>query len=110
MEIDIVAIGQRIREARKKKGLSQEGLAQKVVTGTSVLICKYEKGKAQPSLSNIAKIAAILEVDLDYLVFGKKNKQDLVVLDRNTLSSLVGALAGEREGRSPKELFGERFS
>jgi len=56
-------IGQKIKEIRKKKGISQMGLAEKV--GLSFQqIQKYEKGTSKISVSRLFQIAEALGVDI----------------------------------------------
>ena len=59
--------GKIIATLRDKKGFSQTELADK--SGVSrVMIGKYERGEAIPSIDAAKKIADALEVSLDYLV------------------------------------------
>ncbi len=59
--------GKVIAQLRDQKGWSQNELATKA--GVShVMIGKYERGDAMPSLEVANKIANVLEVSLDYLV------------------------------------------
>lgn len=59
--------GNIITQLRDKKGISQSELADK--SGVSrVMIGKYERGEAIPSIDAAKKIADALEVSLDYLV------------------------------------------
>lgn len=60
-ETDTIIIGQRIRQFRKEKGLSQTELAEKI--GKSLrTIQKYEKGEIEVAISVISDIAAVLDV------------------------------------------------
>ncbi|MBI2550848.1 helix-turn-helix transcriptional regulator [Candidatus Uhrbacteria bacterium] len=61
-------IGQKIKELRKKKDLTQEGLARKADLPYTTLV-KIEGDAIQnPTLDTITKIAAGLEVSLDDLI------------------------------------------
>ena len=55
--------GQRVKDLRKKKGLTQEQLAEKAKIDHSYLNA-IEAGKKNPSLKRIAKLARVLEVSL----------------------------------------------
>lgn len=71
---DSEEIGERIKELRKSKGVSQKELAQK--TGLSIgSIQGYEQGRYNPKLEAIVKIAGALGVDLKvfYDVLSKEN-------------------------------------
>jgi len=75
--------GKIIASLRDKKGLSQTELADK--SGVSrVMIGKYERGEAMPSIDAAKKIADALEVSLDYLVGEGINSK----LDRQALKRL----------------------
>ena len=71
---DSEEIGERIKELRKSKKVSQKELAQK--TGLSIgSIQGYEQGRYNPKLEAIVKIAGALGVDLKvfYDVLSKEN-------------------------------------
>lgn len=75
-------IGKIIAATRDRKGWSQTELADK--SGVSrVMIGKYERGEAIPSIDAAKKIADALEVSLDYLVGeGINSKLDKQALKR----------------------------
>ena len=54
-------LGDRIKRARKKIGLTQEDIANKIGVKRSV-ISKYENGLIEPSISQLKKIADALDV------------------------------------------------
>lgn len=57
-----MTIGERIRQARKRAGLTQKQLGE--VSGTSETTVKqYELGKRQPRIDQLQAIAAALEVE-----------------------------------------------
>lgn len=58
--------GSRVRELRKKKGLTQEKLAELAMIDYSYLNL-IESGKRNPSLKRIAKLARVLDVKLKEL-------------------------------------------
>ena len=61
---------QRLAALRKKQGLTQQRLAERV--GVKVLqIHRYESGTSQPTLDVIRNIALALNVTTDELVFDK---------------------------------------
>ena len=57
----------RIREIRKCKGLTQKALALKAKMSIAYL-CNVEKGKADPSLSTLKRLAKALKVKVIDLV------------------------------------------
>lgn len=75
--------GKIITELRDKMGWSQTELADK--SGASrVMIGKYERGEASPSIEVAKKIADAFEVSLDYLVGEGQNAS----FDKRTLKRL----------------------
>ena len=94
-------IGKIITELRKSKNWSQNDLASKTDI-SQVMVGKYERDDAIPSIEVAKKIADVFEVSLDYLVgegqnasFDKKTLQriqDLELLEeskRKTLFDLI---------------------
>ena len=64
---DLTALGQKMREARKKKDLTQQELAD--LSHVSVKqIANIEKGKMSPSYLILRALAKILHVSLDTLI------------------------------------------
>lgn len=55
-------LGQRIKEVRKSRGITQEQLAEKVGIGTSN-ISYIENGKFAPTIENFEKIVQALDVE-----------------------------------------------
>jgi transcriptional regulator with XRE-family HTH domain len=78
-----MSTGKIISDAREQKGWSQTDLADK--SGVSrVMIGKYERGEAVPSIEAAKKIADALAVSLDYLVGEGINSK----FDRKTVARL----------------------
>lgn len=67
---DLKAIGQRIRLQRKLKYLTQEALAEKADISTS-FVGHLERGEKTPSIETIIKIGESLDMDMNYLLYGK---------------------------------------
>jgi len=63
-------IGERIKETRTKRGLSQEELAKRTGFKDKSSISKIEKGTRRPQIEDLKKIAEVLGVHVDYLVSG----------------------------------------
>lgn len=78
-----MSFGKRLLEARKKKNISQEELARQLGT-KGPAIGRYERDEMKPSIEAAAKMAAILDVSLDYLV-GNSD----IELDRKTLNRIL---------------------
>ena len=68
MTVDFKTIGKRIKANRTQQQMTQAKLAEE--TGMSdVYISRIETGKRSPSLGSVMKIALVLELSLDNLVF-----------------------------------------
>jgi len=66
---DSQAIGERIRTARQERGLTQEELAEAVGVTRSA-VAQWETGRAGQVTTNLTRIAAVLEVGVEDLMFG----------------------------------------
>ena len=77
MDLDYSAIGNRVREKRLAKNLTQEKLADKV-GASDTHICNIEGGKTKLSLPLLVKIANALDVTLDELVCDSLCKAEAV--------------------------------
>jgi len=56
-------IGARIKEIRTKKGITQEGLSERMEINPKYL-SSIERGKENPTLNTLIKLSESLEVDL----------------------------------------------
>jgi transcriptional regulator with XRE-family HTH domain len=66
-------IGIRVKEVRKKRGLTQQELAFYLLTD-KCLISELERGHCNNITAlTLIKIAEVLEVDVDYLFSGNKS-------------------------------------
>ena len=77
--IDYLAIGQRIRAARKKKHLSQEQLAEKANVGTTH-ISHIETGNTKLSIKTFIEIANVLNASPNELLCDNINNSKEVYL------------------------------
>ncbi len=65
-------LGRQIRKQRKLKNYTLEQLAEKLEVSTT-FIGQIERAKGIPSVETLVKIANVLEVSIDSLVFGDLN-------------------------------------
>ena len=65
--MDKLTMGDRIKSARKKLGLTQEMLAEKVEV-SAFYIGEVERGTKTPSLDLFIKLVEVLDVSADYLL------------------------------------------
>lgn len=72
MAVDFSIIGKRLKEARKKKGLTQEQLVEKM--GVSIAyLSKVETGKIHINLERLSEICGILDVTEGEILNGVSN-------------------------------------
>lgn len=88
------SIGSRIRNARKKAGLTQAQLSEQAFISESYMAL-IELNKRNPSTDVVVKIAEILGVSADHLLFGDVPKNEL---------TLYTEWQKLMEGRSPEEI------
>ncbi len=67
-------LGRKIRQQRKEKKYTLEQLAEKLDVSTT-FIGQIERAKGIPSLETLVKIANILEISTDSLLFGDLNSR-----------------------------------
>lgn len=66
-EVFIMTFGQKLKEARKEAGLSQEQFAEKMSVSRSA-VAKWESDKGMPDVNNLKVMAQLLGVSVDYLL------------------------------------------
>ena len=62
-----MTFGEKLREARREAGLSQEQFAEKMSVSRSA-VAKWEAGKGLPDVNNLKVMAQLLDVSVDYLL------------------------------------------
>ena len=74
MNVDYAAIGQRIKQARRRRGLTQERLAEALSVSVGY-ISQIERGVTKISLDTLAAVSASLDCELAELVTGVAVRQ-----------------------------------
>jgi transcriptional regulator with XRE-family HTH domain len=84
---DMITLGQKIKQLRNEKGLSQSDLEKRSGV-SSKLLSKYENGRIMPTADTLKKIAEGLDISADYLIFdnvpkdGRCQLNDLQLFER----------------------------
>ena len=73
-----MTLGERIKEQRKKKGFSQEKIAELVGTSRQA-VTKWESGQSIPCMENLMTLAEIFGLPLDELSSGVNNNIPIAV-------------------------------
>ncbi len=71
--VDYLAMGERIRDLRRKKGLTQSELAEAADISTS-FVGHIERGEKVASLETVSSLATCLGTSMDYIVLGIRNR------------------------------------
>ena len=79
--MDYYKIGQRIRKYRKANNLSQEELAEKIDISVTHM-SHIETGNTKLSLPVLVRLAKVLDVGTDELLFGNKDSQRSASVER----------------------------
>ena len=90
--IDYKAMGQRIRGARTKRGISQEKLGEMCGISTAH-IGHIERGTRIPSLETVFKLSVELDVSIDHLLFDSVNDYE------NVFKSISSQLEGKDDDK-----------
>jgi len=81
-----MTLGEKIREARSKCGLSQEQLAQRLSVSRSA-VAKWETDKGLPDVGNLKILARLLRVSVDYLLDDSKTVEEWVIRESYQLAA-----------------------
>lgn len=82
----LVEMGLRIADRRKELHLTQEQLAESIDVSLQTISC-IELGKKAVRPENLAKLCKSLNITSDYILYGKRNTEQMNTL-MNKLSSL----------------------
>ena len=71
-------VGKNIKNFRAEKGLTQEELAEKLAV-TRQAVSNWETENTQPDIDTLQKIAQVLEVSVEEIVYGSKRDYTTIV-------------------------------
>ena len=87
MEIDYKVIGERIKEARRKKGWSQERLSEEIDVAVAY-ISRIERGGSQVNLKRLAQISKVLDTSIEFFITGSATEAPNY-LDKELYETLI---------------------
>ena len=99
-----MTLGEKIKEARKQSGLSQEQLAEKMSVSRSA-IAKWETDKGLPDIDNLKALAGFLNVSVDYLLDDGERIDELVTREAYDLTSYGKGSKKKKKDRVIREKF-----
>ena len=83
-----MTFGEKLKDARKNAGLSQEQLAEKLCVSRAA-VAKWETDKGLPDIMNLKAIAKLLDVSIDFLVDDGQETDFLVTRESIDLNALT---------------------
>ena len=81
--MDKLALSKKLREARLRKGYTQEVLAEKAEIG-AMYLGEIERGSKMPSLNIFIKLVEALDISADYILRDELSSGMAFVLDEIT--------------------------
>ncbi len=71
-------VGENIKKHREAKGISQETLAE-ALSVTRQTVSSWETGRTEPDLDTLHRIAQVLEVTVEELIYSHRLKEPTVI-------------------------------
>ena len=99
-----MTLGDKIREARRKCGLSQEQLADKMSVSRSA-IAKWETDKGFPDVGNLKLLARLLNTSLDRLLDDAEEVDESVIREKYNLIAYGPGCKKVKKDRVVRERF-----
>ena len=99
-----MTLGEKIREARRKCGLSQEQLAEKMSVSRSA-IAKWETDKGLPDVGNLKVLARLLNVSVDHLLDDGESARAPVIREPYRLADYGRGCSKVKKDRLVRERF-----
>lgn len=91
-----MTLGEKLKEARKQAGLSQEKLAEKLCVSRSA-VAKWETDSGIPDIDNLKNISKLLDVSIDYLLDNGENLSVSVIKEPIDLSAMSGSKGAKKD-------------
>ena len=99
-----MTLGEKLKEARKQSGLSQEQLSEKLGVSRSA-VAKWETVGGIPDVDNLKVISKLLNVSLDYLLDDSEVMDELVMREPYNLSDYGKGIKKAKKDRVIFEKF-----
>ena len=99
-----MTLGEKIKEARKKAGLSQEQLASKLNISRSA-VAKWETDKGIPDIENLKAISQLLNVSIDYLLDNEQELTSVCLRESISLKNYGKGITKKKKDRVVREKY-----
>lgn len=101
-----MTLGEKLKEARKQTGLSQEQLSEKLGVSRSA-VAKWETNKGIPDVDNLKALSQLLNVSVDYLLNDGDAIDELTTREPYNFSDYGKAKKKAMKDRAVREKFPE---
>ena len=81
LDIEVIVLHTRIRQAREDMGYTREQFAEKLDVSVSYM-AEVERGRTGISVKMLIKICDLLGLSADYILFGTNRENDTMILDK----------------------------
>lgn len=86
-------VGNNIQKFRKAKNMTQDQLAEELNV-TRQAVSNWETNKTQPDIETLEKLAEVLEVSIEELIYGEPKKPVQIVMESGSKASKAGISFG----------------
>lgn len=99
-----MTLGEKLKEARKQAGLTQEQLSEKLGVSRSA-VAKWETDNGIPDVDNLKLLAKLLNVSVDYLLDNGETIDELVIREPYNLSEYGKGGKKTKKDRAVRDKF-----
>ena len=101
----VIAMGERIRDARNKSGLTQRQVADELGI-TSEMVIRMEKGKSGCKTDHIFILCQLFQISADHLLYGKEETEEQnEILSKTILEAKISDLLLEATDYEKDKIF-----
>ena len=79
---------EKIKELRKIKGICQKDIAS-ILNKSITCICDWERGRTEPNIQDLKKLADIFGCSIDYLL-GRESEDSMIVIEGDKVVPEIG--------------------
>lgn len=99
-----MTLGEKLKEARKQNGLSQEQLSKKLGISRSA-VAKWETNKGIPDVDNLKALSQLLGISIDYLLDNGENLDKSIIKEPIDLSKYEGGTRKKKKDKCVREKY-----
>lgn len=86
-------VGNNIQKFRKERNMTQDQLAEELNV-TRQAVSNWETNKTQPDIETLEKLAEVLEVSVEELIYGEQKKPTQIVMESGRSAGKAGISFG----------------